>query len=121
MPEKVFGIELQKVLCLKIRLISLDMNYTEFEHSLKASDPPPGISVFVEALWFDAKGDWHKAHELVQDLSGKEAAHIHAYLHRKERDNFNADYWYQRAGKARKKFQSLDEEWEELVKELLQK
>ena len=36
---------------------------------------------------------------MVQDLTSKEAAWVHAYLHRKEGDQMNAAYWYDRAGK----------------------
>ncbi|MGM0945225.1 MAG: hypothetical protein ACQEW9_08580 [Bacteroidota bacterium] len=66
------------------------------------------------SLWFDAKGNWEKAHDQVDQLEGKDAARIHAYLHRKEGDQWNADYWYRRAGEARPNM-TLDEEWEYLV------
>ncbi len=66
------------------------------------------------ALWYDAKGDWEKSHEIVQDIDNKEAALIHAYLHRKEGDTGNADYWYHRAGTKRTN-QTIEEEWESLV------
>ncbi|MDB5014266.1 MAG: hypothetical protein JWQ25_2468 [Daejeonella sp.] len=59
-----------------------------------------------------------KAHSLIDQLDGKTAAWVHAYLHRKEGDKFNADYWYNRAGKNVSSL-SLDNEWEELVNELL--
>jgi hypothetical protein len=39
-------------------------------------------------------------------------------LHRKEGDNFNADYWYTKAGKKRPSF-SLEKEWELLVAALI--
>lgn len=68
---------------------------------------------YIKALEADKSGDWDQAHELVQDLSSQEAAWIHAYLHRKEGDKWNAQYWYSRAGKPF--FDgSLDDEWEEL-------
>ena len=68
---------------------------------------------FQKALYYDKQGDWPKAHALVDGHPGKEAADIHAYLHRKEGDQWNADYWYRQAGK--EMFQgSLDEEWEAL-------
>lgn len=66
------------------------------------------------ALWFDHNGDWTKAHDQVDQLSGKTAARIHAYLHRKEGDLWNADYWYKKAGETRPSF-SLEQEWEELL------
>lgn len=38
------------------------------------------------ALWWDGQGDWQKAHEIAQDVSGADGAWVHAYLHRKEGD-----------------------------------
>jgi len=66
------------------------------------------------ALWYDGKGEWEKAHDQVDQLAGKNAARIHAYLHRKEGDLWNADYWYRRAGENRPHF-TIQEEWEILV------
>ena len=94
------------------------MNTTDFKNTLSASQPPEGISVYIEALWYDAKGDWQKAHELIQDLPDKNASWIHAYLHRKEGDTWNADYWYSKASKKRPGL-SLDKEWDEIVAALL--
>ena len=70
-------------------------------------------TVYRDALKADKDGDWSKAHEIVQDLQTTEAAWIHAYLHRKEGDEWNAGYWYKRAGK---EFYagSLKEEWSAL-------
>ena len=94
------------------------MELSAFKASLIDSQPPAGISVYLEALWYDAKRDWNKAHKLVQDIEDRNAAWIHAYLHRKEGDTVNADYWYRRAGKQRAVV-SLDEEWEQIVVALL--
>jgi hypothetical protein len=71
-------------------------------------------------MWHDAKGDWNKAHSIIQNIEDKKAAWVHAYLHRKEGDIGNADYWYRRAGKTRANG-SLENEWEIIVKELLEK
>ena len=90
------------------------MDITSFNDSLTAKEPPAEASVYLQALWYDAKGDWQKAHELIQDLPDKNAAWIHAYLHRKEGDTWNADYWYRNAGKQRPAI-SLQEEWEQLA------
>ncbi|MDF2158557.1 hypothetical protein [Algoriphagus sp. CAU 1675] len=68
----------------------------------------------LKALWYDGNGDWQKAHDEVDHLSGQSAARVHAYLHRKEGDTWNSDYWYRRAGEVRPA-QSLEEEWIELV------
>ncbi len=89
-----------------------------FETSLMNSEPPQGLTVLLQALWYDAKGNWTKAHSLVDNLSGSKAAAIHAYLHRVEGDNGNANYWYQRAGR-KMPDSSLKEEWKQLAEELL--
>jgi hypothetical protein len=86
----------------------------EFKQSLKNSSPPPDLSVELTSLWHDGKGDWDRAHDVIQDVNTKNAAWIHAYLHRKEGDLGNADYWYRRAGKGTAK-NSLEEEWNEMV------
>lgn len=86
----------------------------QFKESLSQSMPPQDISAPLKSLWYDAKGDWHKAHAVVDQLPGVEAAHVHAYLHRKEGDIWNADYWYSRAKQQRPDI-TLDEEWEKLL------
>lgn len=90
------------------------MTIEEFNSSLQHSTPPPGLTPLLLALWYDAKGDWHKSHAIIQDIESKEAALIHAYLHRKEGDLWNADYWYQRAG-SKRPANTLKKEWENLV------
>src|SRR3954451_18667308 len=70
----------------------------EFEESLTNSQPPKDASVHLQSLWYDAKGDWSKAHNLVDHLSDKAACRIHAYLHRVEGDQWNANYWYTKCG-----------------------
>lgn len=94
------------------------MTLEEFRSSISQFAPPKNISVILESLWHDAKGNWDKSHELIQDLPSKDAAWIHAYLHRKEGDKANAGYWYGRAGKSMPA-NSLDEEWLALVKNFL--
>ena len=94
------------------------MNYSEFRNSLSGEIPPEGLSDLLLALWHEARGDWEKAHNIVQDIHSGDASWIHAYLHRKEGDQGNAAYWYQRAGKTMPKL-SLEKEWEEIVKEIL--
>ncbi len=89
------------------------MNLSSFKESINKNDPPD-MSVYLTSLWYDAKGDWKHAHELIQEVPGKNSAWIHAYLHRKEGDTPNADYWYSKAGKKRPLL-SLDEEWEQIV------
>jgi hypothetical protein len=77
-------------------------------------------SPILLALWYDGHGDWETAHDQVDQLPGKSPARVHAYLHRKEGDLWNADYWYVRAGEKRPN-QTLEEEWEELLQRFLPK
>jgi len=94
------------------------MTFTDFKESLLKNRTPNDMSGYLQSLWHDAKGDWDKAHHIIQDIDDKTAAWIHAYLHRKEGDIANADYWYNRAGRKRPVIM-LDYEWESIVKELL--
>jgi hypothetical protein len=68
-----------------------------------------------KALYWDKQGDWDRAHRIVQDVHSTDAAWVHAYLHRKEGDTWNAAYWYSRAGKPFYN-NSLEEEWKILWK-----
>lgn len=90
------------------------MNLSDFKKSLLEPQPPAGISIMLESLWYEGKGDWEHAHDLVNDLTGQDAAYVHAYLHRKEGDQWNASYWYRNAGKPKPSC-TLEEEWEILV------
>lgn len=94
------------------------MEFNIFFESLQQSQPPAGINIYLLAMWQDGKGDWTEAHNLVDSLEDKTACRVHAYLHRKEGDIWNADYWYRKAGVLRPAI-SLDEEWELVVKGLL--
>jgi hypothetical protein len=70
-----------------------------FEEFVASPTPPAGVGPALLALWFDARGDWDRAHALAQEDRGLAGAWVHAYLHRKEGDEMNAGYWYARAGK----------------------
>ena len=91
---------------------------TEFKESLNLGQPPNGFSAHLRSLWYDGKGDWHQAHAQVDHLNDKQSAWVHAYLHRKEGDIWNADYWYGKAQQTRPNI-SLEEEWEQLVLQFL--
>ena len=95
------------------------MTYQQFLNSLKNDAPDAEFTAPVAALWWDAKGDWTRAHELVDELATKEGMAVHAYLHRKEGAGWNADYWYKRSGKDFHR-SSLEAEWKALVEGLLQ-
>ncbi len=82
--------------------------------SLDGAAPPPDLSAPLAALWWAAKGDWDQAHRIVQDESSREAAWVHAYLHRVEGDLGNAGYWYRQAGRP-VATDSLEAEWQRIV------
>jgi len=90
----------------------------DFKNSLKENQPPKGLNIQLESLWYDGKGNWEHAHDLVNDLMDKDSAYVHAYLHRKEGDQWNASYWYRNANKPKPSC-SLEEEWETLVEYFL--
>ncbi|HET6994184.1 MAG TPA: hypothetical protein VFI06_04330 [Chitinophagaceae bacterium] len=94
------------------------MDYNEFHQSLSSAAPPASLSPYLLSLWYDANGDWERSHTIIQEINNDTASWIHAYLHRKEGDTANADYWYHRAGKRRPAL-SLQQEWEEIVGSLL--
>ncbi len=95
------------------------MNFEDFCRSLANSAPPAGAGPLLQALWHDGKGNWDAAHDIAQDVRTREGSWIHAYLHRKEGDQWNAGYWYRQAGKTMPAV-SLESEWEQLVRHFLE-
>ena len=89
-----------------------------FALTLSPKVPPRSVSAPVAALWWAKKGDWDKAHRIVQDETGFDAAWVHAYLHRAEGDLGNAGYWYRQARKPAATGE-LDAEWTAMVDALL--
>lgn len=81
---------------------------------LRARETADGLPPLLAAMWWDARSDWSRAHELAQAVDTPEGAWIHAYLHRKEGDASNAGYWYRRAAKPASDL-PLDEEWNAIV------
>jgi hypothetical protein len=94
------------------------MTLDDFRKSLTATAPPAGLTVALAGLWWDAKGEWTRAHESAQQDEGSDGSWVHAYLHRKEGDEGNAAYWYHRAGKPVSR-EPLDGEWLSIIKALL--
>lgn len=94
------------------------MDMTEFRNSIQQADPPDGMSFALRTLWWDAKGDWQRAHACAQQDRTQTGSSVHAYLHRKEGDMSNAAGWYSRAGRAQPTG-PLEEEWEMLARQLL--
>lgn len=77
--------------------MSTPKTYTEFQETLSATMPMKDWPEALCAMWYDAKGDWDKAHEIGQDIHSAIGGWIHGYLHIKEGDEFNARYWYNKA------------------------
>ncbi|NAY90701.1 hypothetical protein GTQ34_02110 [Muricauda sp. JGD-17] len=89
-------------------------SFSDFQETLEAAKPSLDWPLPLQALWWDAKGDWNASHDMAQELHTPMGSRIHAYLHRKEGDQWNADYWYRRAGKTFLKY-DLNQEFRELV------
>lgn len=84
---------------------------------LKAEEPVEDEKPLVMAMWYDLNGNWERAHQITQEVEGTQAARVHACLHRKEGDRWNAEYWYCRAGE--QPFTGvLDEEAEYILNEV---
>ncbi len=75
------------------------MNIGTFKAALLHDSPPADWSPALQALWYQARGNWHRAHELAQAQDDAAGAWVHAHLHRAEGDLANARYWYRRAGR----------------------
>ncbi len=95
------------------------MKLSEFKATLVGDDQPSGDwPPLLQAMWWDAQHDWHRSHEIAQDEDSDIGSWVHAYLHRREGDASNARYWYRRAGRP-VYIGSLEQEWEEIVVELI--
>lgn len=94
------------------------MNSEQFRASLADKKPDPNLSATLAALWWAGKGEWDRAHALVQEEPDADAAWVHAYLHRAEGDAENAAYWYRQARRPTADA-SLDEEWAAIADALL--
>lgn len=66
------------------------------------------------------KGTQIKPSLIVQNANDTDSAWVHAYIHRKEGDFSNAQYWYRRTKRSEFK-EDLLQEWEQIAKDLLTK
>ena len=71
----------------------------------------------INAVELEKQDNWNAAHEIVQSYSSSKACWIHAYLHRKEGDLSNANYWYRRANREMPNYDLL-KEWEIIFENL---
>ena len=86
--------------------------------SRTTTEPPADLTHTLVGLWWDAKGDWTRAHEFAQQDEGQDGSWVHAYLHNKEVDQGNAAYWYNRAGRPMCR-EPFDAEWNSIATALL--
>jgi len=93
------------------------MDIGAFRQTLAAPMPPAGLSQAMQALWWDARGDWDRAHKCAMKQDDADGCAVHAYLHRKEGDMANAGGWYKRAGRE-VATGTLEQEWQALVERL---
>jgi hypothetical protein len=68
------------------------MTLDDFTSTLADTAPPGALARPLAALWWAKKNDWDKAHAIVMDDEGADAAWVHAWLHRVEGDLPNARY-----------------------------
>jgi len=90
----------------------------DFVATLNDDKPDSALPPLLQALWYEAHGDWDRAHEITQKQDSPDAAWVHAYLHRKEGDLGNARYWYRRA-RHEEPVASLEEEWRAIAATLI--
>lgn len=93
-------------------------DYSEFIYSLELNNPYQIWPEALIALWHDAKGDWESSHNIAQNIHNHLGSWVHAYLHRKEGDEWNAGYWYRQANRPFPT-QTLDEEFKQIVEFVL--
>lgn len=71
----------------------------------------------LAAAGFGMGAEWEAVHNICQAHEGEKPFDWgHALCHRIEGDDWNADYWYRRAGKARSG--SITDEWTAMRPEL---
>lgn len=94
------------------------MTLDAFTRSVSLSKPPAELAPSLQALWWVAKDDWERAHQIVMAHEDCDCAWVHAYLHRREGDLPNARWWYKEA-KRPVATGSLDDEWKAILRALL--
>ena len=99
--------------------MAIPKNLQEFNNTLTREEPFKSWPVSLKGLWFAAKGDWHRAYDLIDGNKEEMSSWIHAHLHREEGDEWNAAYRYRLAQKPVPKI-GLEEERNQLIKIAIQ-
>jgi hypothetical protein len=89
-----------------------------FSRSLSRGKPPPALAPALQALWWVAKDNWERAHDIVMAHEDRDCAWVHAHLHRREGDLPNARWWYKQANRP-VATGTLEVEWRAMVRDLL--
>ena len=84
-----------------------------------ASTLPLGLTPEAEALWHARHGSWESAHNIAQEIPTKLGSWIHAMLHVIEGDQWNADYWFAKAGRPSRGPKDVDDLWQEIASTIL--
>lgn len=84
--------------------------------------PAPLTPALLDAVGKALAGDWQAAHLIVQEHDDdRDAAWIHAVVHRMEGDLANARYWYARCGRSLREAVSSEAELREIEAVLRQR
>lgn len=73
------------------------------------------LSPEAQTLWQIKNGDWDSAHNIAQEIHTKLGSWLHALLHVIEGDQWNADYWFAKAGKPSRGPKEVNALWEEIA------
>jgi len=97
------------------------MTYEQFiglceNTAIRPDSPDLPTDSLLLSLWQDRRGHWVVAHRIAQSIKSAAGSALHAYLHREEGDESNAQYWYGRAERPMVET-SLEEEWLSLARE----
>lgn len=83
---------------------------------LAAADVMPShLSPEAQALWHTKHGNWEAAHNIAQEIHTPMGSWIHALLHVIEGDQWNADYWFNKAKKPSHGPSDVDDLWSEIT------
>lgn len=77
------------------------------------------VSPEALALWHAKQGHWDAAHDIAQDIHTRMGSWIHALLHVIEGDQWNADYWFAKAGRPSRGPDEIDKLWDEIASVVL--
>ena len=81
----------------------------------QATTLPAGLSPEAASLWHAKHGNWEAAHNIAQEIHTKTGSWIHALLHVIEGDQWNADYWFSKAGRPSHEPEEIDKLWDEIA------